>query len=116
MSDVGSFGLLFALTGLAPMVTFIALGGLYLLFSYGLCRMAIRAGIQNSWLAFIPFVQYYTMGKVIKDVRIGNFLIPRLEWVLLLTPFVYAILAQIPFCICQPKIRPHSHLISSHAT
>lgn len=97
MSDVGALGLLFALSGLALVVAFIALGGLYLLFSYGLYRMAVRAGIQNSWLAFIPFVQYYTMGKVIKEVRIGDFVIPRLEWVLLLTPFVYAILAQIPF-------------------
>lgn len=97
MSDVGALGLLFAFSSLAIIVTFIVLGGLYLLFSYGLYRLAYRAGIQNSWLAFIPFVQYYTMGKVIKEVRIGSFLIPHLEWVLLLTPFVYAILAQIPF-------------------
>ncbi|MEW6066229.1 MAG: hypothetical protein ACOY3U_07160 [Bacillota bacterium] len=97
MSDVGALGLLFAISSLTIMITFIALGGLYLLFSYGLYRLADRAGVQNSWLAFIPFVQYYTMGKVIKEVRICNFVIPHLEWVLLLAPVVYAILAQIPF-------------------
>lgn len=96
MSEMGVLGLLFAISGITLVLTFIALGGLYLLFSYGLYKLADRAGVENSWLAFIPLVQYYTMGKVIKDLKIGNWTVPHLAWVLLLTPIIYSILAQIP--------------------
>lgn len=96
MSDVGALGLLFAISGVTLLVTFLALGGLYLLFCYGLYRMAERAGVENSWLAFIPLVQYYILGKVIREVKICNYVIPHLEWVLLATPFVYGVLSLIP--------------------
>lgn len=96
MSDIGLLSL-FAISGLALVITFVALGGLYLLFSYGLYKLADRQGVEYSWLAFIPIAQYYTMGKVIKDVSFLNYRIPHLEWVLLLTPFIYGILSAIPY-------------------
>ncbi|AQS58173.1 hypothetical protein [Desulforamulus ferrireducens] len=96
MSEMGILGLLLAIGGITLVVSFIALGGLYLLFSYGLYKLADRADVENSWLAFIPLVQYYTMGKVIKELKIGSWTVPYLPWVLLLAPFAYCILAQIP--------------------
>lgn len=96
MSEVGLLSL-FAISGIAVLITFVALGGLYLLFSYGLYKMATRQGIEYSWLAFIPIAQYYTMGKVIKNVTLFGYLIPHLEWVLILTPIIYGILSAIPY-------------------
>ena len=96
MSEVATLGLFFTISGITLVVTFFALGGLYLLFSYGLYKLAQRAGVENNWLAFIPLVQYYIMGKVIKELKIGSWIVPHLEWVLLLSPIIYGILAQIP--------------------
>lgn len=96
MSDAGSYGLLYALSGITLVLSFIVACGLYLLFSYGLYRMAEKAGVENSWFAFIPIVQYYTMGKVIREVKIGSYVIPHLEWVLVLAPFAYVLLSLIP--------------------
>ncbi|SHK40327.1 hypothetical protein [Desulforamulus aeronauticus] len=97
MSAVGILGMLLAISGITLVVTFFALGGLYLLFSYGLYKLAQRANVENSWLAFIPIVQYYILGKVVKEVKIGSWVVPHLEWVLLLAPVIYGILTGIPF-------------------
>lgn len=40
---------------------------LYLLFAFGLFRLAKRNDIENAWLAFIPIAQYYTLGMVVWD-------------------------------------------------
>ncbi|QQK81548.1 hypothetical protein HUG20_17610 [Salicibibacter cibi] len=50
-------------------VLFIFAGGiaLYLLFAFGLFRLANRNEIANAWLAFIPIAQYYTLGMVVWD-------------------------------------------------
>lgn len=44
----------------------------YLAMSIGLYRMATRAGEPNAWISFIPFVQYYMIGQLLGQVRIGN--------------------------------------------
>ncbi|QDI91867.1 hypothetical protein EPH95_12330 [Salicibibacter halophilus] len=39
----------------------------YLLFAFGVFRLAKRGGIENAWLAFIPIAQYYTLSMVVWD-------------------------------------------------
>lgn len=55
---------------------------LYLLMAFGLYSMAKNAGEDNSWLAFIPIVNFYIMGKLIKEIKISKYVIPNPEYVL----------------------------------
>ncbi|WP_041274388.1 hypothetical protein [Desulforamulus reducens] len=87
----------FAVSGFALVISLLVAAGLYLLFSYGLYRLAERTRVDHSWLAFIPYVQYYPLGKILREIRICGFVIPHMEWVLLAAPLVYSLLALIPF-------------------
>lgn len=55
---------------------------LYLVGAIGLCGMGKNAGIEESWLAFIPILQGYVWGKIIKEIKIANYVIPKAEIVL----------------------------------
>lgn len=55
---------------------------LYVIFSYSLYKMAVKQGLENPWIAFIPIAQNYTLGKLIKTLRIFNYEIPQVEIVL----------------------------------
>lgn len=55
---------------------------LYLLMAFGLNTMAKNAGLENSWLAFVPIANFYIMGKLIKEIKISTYVIPNAEYVL----------------------------------
>ncbi len=68
---------------------------MYLLQSIGLYKIGQRAGIQNSWLAFIPPFNLYIMGKVLGPDRV-RFLgqnITNPEVLMPLTPFIMGAIA-----------------------
>ncbi|GAB6181664.1 hypothetical protein JCM14036_29830 [Desulfotomaculum defluvii] len=87
----------FAVSGLVLVAVLLVAISLYLMFSYGLYQLAKRQGLEYCWLAFIPYVQYYTMGKIIGEVRVCGFVIRHLQWVLLAAPLVYSLLTLLPF-------------------
>ncbi|MBZ4669212.1 MAG: hypothetical protein PWP07_1060 [Epulopiscium sp.] len=43
---------------------------LYVLKSIGLFGMAKKAGIENSWLAWIPVADMYIMGKLVGKIKL----------------------------------------------
>lgn len=47
----------------------------YLLYCFGIFRIAKKLDVDLAWLAWIPYAQYYTLGKVAEkcDERAGNF-------------------------------------------
>jgi hypothetical protein len=77
---------LFALVGIA----------FYLLFAYSLYKMAINASLENPWMAWIPILQWYIIGKIIKSLKISNYLIPNIEMTLPAASLVSIILSGIP--------------------
>lgn len=68
-SDVG---ILFFLLGTIGIFVFVVMFIPYLFMAFGLYRMAEREGMENSWFAFIPYVQYYIMGELISNKLGGN--------------------------------------------
>lgn len=88
-----------ALLALGGLVAFIfGLIGivLYLLFAFGLYKLADKEKIEYSWLAFIPIAQMYTLGKLIKEIKIFNFLVPKHELVLPVALLVSMVFSRIP--------------------
>lgn len=66
---------------------FIILGILlYVMLAYGLYCLARNEGIGNEWFAFIPILQLYIIGKILKEIKIKTYTVPSLELVLPLTP------------------------------
>ncbi|MHC1685046.1 MAG: hypothetical protein AB6733_19275 [Clostridiaceae bacterium] len=55
---------------------------LYVIFAYSLYKMAVKQGLENPWIAFIPIAQNYTLGKLIKTLKVFDYEIPRIEIVL----------------------------------
>lgn len=79
---MNEFNGLFAVLGVFIFI-FILVGiALYLLFAYSLYKMAINACIENSWMAWVPLLQWYIIGKIIKSLKISTYLIPNIELVL----------------------------------
>lgn len=72
LAVLGVFVFIFGIIGIA----------LYILYSYSLYKMAIKQGIENPWIAFIPIAQNYTLGRLIKNLKVFDFEIPRIEVVL----------------------------------
>lgn len=80
--DVSGFEILGFLLGaglLILFVLFVIMLVLYLLHAFGLYRMAQNKGIENAWLAFIPILDLYIMGKIAGTVRFQNYEIPQVE-------------------------------------
>jgi len=46
---------------------------LHLIQSFGLYRMAKNLDIQNPWASFIPIINLYILGKIIKNLKIGSY-------------------------------------------
>ena len=88
-------GTLLMMGGLASFLFFIVGIALYLLFAAGLYGLAENEKTGNEWFAFIPILQLYIIGKILKVVRIGNYRIPQLELVLPLAPIALAIAGRI---------------------
>ncbi len=56
----------------------------YFLFSFGLFTMAKKRNIENAWVAFIPFGQFYILGKLVAPLRFGETEVPNPPIVLLI--------------------------------
>lgn len=84
----GFFYLLF--TGLISIV-------LYVILAYALYKMALRQGLQNSWVAWIPIAQLYILGKLIRTVQVFDWEIPSAEVVLPVAAIVVFIFNHVHF-------------------
>lgn len=62
---------------------------LYFLYSFGIYKMGQKAGIKHSWLAFIPPLNLYIMGKIIgpNRLKVFDYEVKNPELVMSLTPF-----------------------------
>lgn len=94
-------GFLFVLMGIALLVSLV----FYLMFAFGLKKLAEREGIEHAWFAFIPLLQLYLMGEIAQDKvsvqglpqwllwgAIGNVLLSWIPVINILVMFVYYIL------------------------
>lgn len=88
MNDPGT---LLMMGGLATLLFFIVGIALYLLFAVGLYGLAKNERTGNEWFAFIPILQLYIIGKILKVIHIGSYRIPQLELVLPLAPIALVI-------------------------
>lgn len=91
-----SYGGLLAIGGLAFGILILVSIGLYLLFAFGLFKMGEKEKVEYSWLAFIPIAQLYILGKLIKEIKLFKYVIPRHELVLPIAALAYMILGRIP--------------------
>ena len=69
---IGVFiAILLAVSAVSLIVTLIH----YVLYCFGIFRIAKKLDVELAWLAWIPYAQYYTLGKVAEkcDERAGNF-------------------------------------------
>lgn len=94
--DFMSFGGILALGGLVFVIVILVSIALYLLLAFGLFKMGEKEKIEYSWLSFIPIAQLYILGKLIKEIKLFKYVVPRHELVLPIAPLVYMILSKIP--------------------
>lgn len=82
---------------LGVLLLFVAIIGLvlYIIYAYALYKMAVKQGLENSWLAFIPIAQNYILGRLIKTLKVFDFEIPRIEIVLPVASIVVAVFSQV---------------------
>ncbi len=92
--------MLLAVGGIMALLFLIVGIGLYVLFAIGLYGLARNEETGNEWFAFIPILQLYIIGKILREVKISTYTIPQLELVLPVAPIaimvVGAILGIIP--------------------
>lgn len=75
--------------GLVFLILLIALG-LYLLKSYGYYKLAVKKGIKNPGISFIPFFHNYMLGELTGDVMWG---FKGSKWILGWGPIIIALLS-----------------------
>jgi hypothetical protein len=95
MRDSGLIALFSILAGFSIILFLVAIV-LYVLKSLGLYKLASNAGLENPWLAWLPFGDLYLLAKLVKGVKIGTFEVPRLELVLPIGQLIVLILSGIP--------------------
>jgi hypothetical protein len=83
------------LGGLASFLFFIIGIVLYVLFAMGLYGLAKTERTDNEWFAFIPILQLYIIGEILKEVKISTYTIPQLELVLPIAPIAFFIAGSI---------------------
>ena len=83
---IASFFLFFLVVGIA----------IYVLGALGLYTMAKNKNIENPWLAWIPIIQLYVMGRIIRRLKIGEYEVPQVEMVLPLVAVGGTIFSVIP--------------------
>lgn len=88
-------GMLFLLSGLASLLFFVIGIAMYVLLAIGLYGLAKNEQTGNEWFAFIPILQFYIVGKILKELKISTYTIPQLELVLPLAPIAVFILGSI---------------------
>lgn len=69
----------------------------YIPFSLGLYRMALKCGIDNPWLAWVPFGNLYVMGLIIRELKFQSYDIPKPEIVLPAAAALNFVVGAIPF-------------------
>lgn len=87
--------MLLMMGGFASLLFFIIGVCLYLLFALGLYGLAKNEKTGNEWFAFVPFLQLYIIGKILREVKISTYTIPSLELVLPLAPIALMIAGKI---------------------
>ena len=95
MNDTGALALVAVLGGFAVVFFIIAII-CYVVGSYGLMKAAQNVGVENAWLAWIPFGNVFVLGKIVKDVSIGSLKITNLPMVLLIGSIAVLVLIFIP--------------------
>ena len=83
---LGMFLFIFTLIGIA----------FYVIFAFAFYKMTVNAGIENPWLAWIPIAQWYILAKLIKSLKIAEYEIPNLEFVLPGATLIVLVLNRIP--------------------
>jgi positive regulator of sigma E activity len=98
MDDLGR---LFLIGGLVSFLFLIIGIGLYILFSTGLYGLAKTEKTGNEWFSFVPILQLYIIGKILKEIEISTYTVGNLELVLPIAPLAVMlagkILGIIPF-------------------
>ncbi|QAA33514.1 hypothetical protein C1I91_18710 [Clostridium manihotivorum] len=85
------FGLFYLLfTGVISIV-------LYIILAYSLYKMAVRQGLENSWIAWIPIAQLYILGKLIRTVQVFDWEIPSAEVILPVAGIIVLIFNHVHF-------------------
>jgi hypothetical protein len=69
--------------------------GLFILLAIGLYGLAKTENTGNEWFAFIPILQFYIVGKILREIKISTYTIPQLELVLPLAPLAVLIAGSI---------------------
>lgn len=86
MAILGIFIFIFILIGIA----------LYIIFAYALYKITVNAGLENPWMAWIPILQLYILGKLIKSLKIESYEIPNIEIVLPAATLLSVVLNNVP--------------------
>jgi hypothetical protein len=76
VAAVAFIALIFTLIVFAILIAF------YVILSLALYQMAKNANLENPWLAWIPYLDLYIIGKLIKSLKISTYQIPSIEVVL----------------------------------
>lgn len=71
-----------AVFGIALILLMIICLVLYVIFAYALYEIAVKAELKNSWMAWIPILQLFILGGIIKTLKIFDYEIKRVEYVL----------------------------------
>ncbi len=69
---------------------------LYLVFSFSLYTMVKKRGMHNPWLAWIPIVNFYCVGKIVGDIKIFKLHLTNTEIILPLAFALFIGLTYIP--------------------
>lgn len=77
--------------GFVSLLFFIIGIGMYVLFAIGLYGLAKTENTGNEWFAFIPILQFYIVGKILREVTISTYTVPSLELVLPVAPIAVMI-------------------------
>ncbi|MCK5129417.1 MAG: hypothetical protein KAQ68_06180 [Clostridiales bacterium] len=93
----GYYGGLLAIGLFGGFLVFLLGAAAYVLTAIGLYKMAQNQNLENPWLAWIPIAQFYVVGALIKEIKLGSTTIPRMELVLPLGALAVAVLSWIPF-------------------
>jgi hypothetical protein len=94
--DMNNLSMLFAVLGIFMLFLFIIGIVLYVLFAIGLYGMAKNQKLENEWFAWIPILQLYIVGKILKEIKIADYTISRLEIVLPVATLAMMVLSGIP--------------------
>ncbi len=68
----------------------------YIMSAIGLYSIAKNNHVDNPWIAFIPIVQFYIIGKMIREYQLFGHVIGHTEWIIVLLSLIETAAAFIP--------------------